>query len=113
MRGVDGRHAAPAATSVLGCQRARQLTECLLVPLIRDLGEVSRQFQAHALARADRPAGLVAEALEEVADGNAQDPRDVEEPAGGNPVDAALVFVCLPVSDADELGELLLGAAVR
>ena len=39
----------------VGRQGARELAQRFLMALVRDLGEVARQFEAHALARADRP----------------------------------------------------------
>jgi hypothetical protein len=64
----------PRGLLVLGGERARQLAQRLLMALIRDLGEVARQFQAHSLALADRLAALAVEAVEEIADGNAEHP---------------------------------------
>src|SRR5579872_711748 len=89
-------------------ERSRQLAQRLLMPLVRDLGEISRQLETHALTRADGPAALIVEALEEIADGDAQHPRDLIKPAGRNAIDAALIFVRLLVGDADEVGKLLL-----
>src|SRR5579864_9595254 len=79
--------------------------------LVRDLSEIAREFEAHALARTDGPAPLRFQAFEEIADRNAQYARDFEQPTGGNTIDAALILVCLLVRDADEVGELLLRQA--
>src|SRR6185437_13989102 len=95
--------------SVLGRQGTRQLAQCFLMPLVGNLRKVACQLQAHALARADRPAALIVEAFEEVAHGNAEYASNLEQPAGGNPVDTALVFVRLLIGHADEIRELLLG----
>src|SRR5258708_22645118 len=100
-----------AASSVLGRQGARQLAQRLLMPLVGDLCEVARELQAHTLARADGTAALIVEALEKIAHGDAEDPSDLEQSAGGDPIDAALVFVRLLVGDANEIGKLLLGQA--
>src|SRR6266699_1817924 len=77
--------------------------------LVRDLREIPRQFEAHALARADRPGVFLLQPIEEIADWNAQDLRDLVEAAGRDPVNAALVFVRLLVGDPDQIGQLLLG----
>src|SRR5258706_13463172 len=79
--------------------------------LIRDLREVAGEFEAHALARADRPSVLLLQPVKEITDRHAQNLTDLIEAAGGNPVDAALIFVRLLVGDADQIGELLLGQA--
>src|ERR1700704_3213892 len=79
--------------------------------LIRDLREVAGEFEAHALARADRPSVMLLQAVKEITDRHAQYLTDLVEAAGGNPVDAALIFVRLLVGDADQIGELLLGQA--
>jgi hypothetical protein len=96
---------------MLGSERARQLAQRLLVPLVRDLGEIARQLQAHPLALADRAAALIVEAFEKIADRDAQHPGDFEQPSGRNPIDAALVFMRLLIGDADKVGELLLRQA--
>src|SRR5258706_12229467 len=79
--------------------------------LIRDLREVAGEFEAHALARADRPSVLLLQPVKEITDRHAQNLTDLIEAAGGNPVDAALIFVRLLVGDADQVGKLLLGQA--
>src|SRR5260370_30266426 len=79
--------------------------------LIRDLREIAGEFEAHALARADRPSVLLLQPVKEITDRHAQNLTDLIEAAGGNPVDAALIFVRLLVGDADQIGELLLGQA--
>src|SRR5260370_28709223 len=87
------------------------MTQRLLMPLAGDLREIARQLQANALARADGTPALLVEALEKIAHGDAEDPSDLEQSAGGDPIDAALVFVRLLVGHTDEIGELLLGQA--
>src|SRR3981081_4787621 len=81
--------------------------------LIRDLREVAGEFEAHALARADRPSVMLLQAVKEITDRHAQYLTDLVEAAGGNPVDAALIFVRLLVGDADQIGALLLGQATH
>lgn len=93
---------------VLRRERARELAQGLLMALVRDLGEVPRQLEAHALALTDRAPALIIEPLEEIADGDAQDPGDLEQPAGRDAIDAALVLMRLLIGHADEVGELLL-----
>jgi len=81
------------------------------MPFIGDLGEVAGELQAHALAWVRQPIFPGVETVEEIGHRHAQHAGDLEESAGGDAVDAALVFVRLLVGDADEIGELLLGQA--
>src|SRR5271163_1870322 len=81
------------------------------MPLVRDLGEITREFEAHALARAGRARRFAIEPLEKIVDRYAEDMGDLEEPAGRDAVDAALVFVRLLIGDADQISKLLLGEA--
>src|SRR5208283_4973466 len=68
--------------------------------------------EQHALVRRNRLwRHLAADALVEIADRRAQRPGDLEQPAGRDTIDPALIFVRLLVGDADYLGELLLGEA--
>src|SRR5215472_4273573 len=93
---------------VLRGERAGELAQRLLMALVRDLGEVPRQLEAHALALAHRAAALIVEPLEEIADRNAQHAGDLEQAPGRHTVDAALVLMRLLVGDADEISKLLL-----
>src|SRR5579875_1892766 len=102
-------HGGPAAVASVGGQGARQLAQCFLVALVRDLGEVAGQFEAHALARSDAASAVFGQAVKEIADRHAQYLGDLEQPAGRDAVDAALVFVRLLIGDADQIGQLLLG----
>src|SRR5204862_6605468 len=86
-----------------------QVAQRFMVSLVRELRESPRQFEAHALARADHPGAFLIQPIEEIADWNAQDLRDLVEAAGRAPVNAALVFVRLLVGDPDQIGQLLLG----
>ena len=95
--------------SVARC--ARELAQRFLVALVRDLGEVARQFEAHALARADGARILPFQPIEEIPDRHAQNLRDLIEPTGRNTVDAAFVFVRLLIGHPDQVGQLLLGQA--
>lgn len=76
--------------------------------LVRDAGEVPREFEAHAMTMRGRLILGAVEALVEKGDRHAQCATDFEEPAGRDAIDAPRVFVGLLVSDADHLGHLLL-----
>ena len=84
----------------------------LLLPAIRDGHEVARQLEHLALLRGglDGPR-CRGQPVVEIVDLDAKGPRDDTQAAGGNPVDALLVLVCLLVGDPDQLGQLLLGQA--
>src|SRR4051812_5778177 len=92
-------------------QSARELAKRLLVALVRDLGEVARQFEAHTLARADGARILPFQPIEEIPDRHTQHLRNLIEPTGRNTVDAAFVFVRLLIGHPDQVGQLLLGQA--
>src|SRR5215469_17093734 len=90
-------------------QGAGELAYRFLVLLVSDLGEVAGDFEQHAMMRRDLPRPFLADAFVKIGDRCAQRAGDLEQPAGRDPVDAALVFVRLLVGHADHLGELLLG----
>src|SRR5947208_15608191 len=79
--------------------------------LIGDLREIAGEFEAHALARADRAGALPLQAFEEITDRHTQNQCDLIEPAGGNAVDAAFVFMGLLIRHPDQISQLLLGQA--
>src|SRR6185312_4187159 len=89
-------------------QGARQLAERFLMTLIGYAGEVACDLQHHALARGDRPRLLFADTLIEIAHWHAEHLGDLEQPAGRDAIDAALVFMRLLIGHADQFGELLL-----
>src|SRR5579863_7504683 len=92
-------------------EHAGQLADRLLVLLVLDLGEITRDLQQHPLMRRGRARRFLAEAFVEIRDRRIEHAGDLVEPAGRHAVDAALVLVGLLISDADHLGELLLGQA--
>src|SRR6516164_4685318 len=79
--------------------------------LIPDLREVACNLEQHALVWRNLPWTFLSDALIEVADRRAQSAGDLEQPAGGHPIDPALVFVSLLISNPDHFGELLLSEA--
>src|SRR4029077_1138310 len=97
-----------AFRSSIGSKRPCKLTQGFLVPFVRDLGEVTSEFEAHPFARADPALASLVEAVEKVADGNAEHLSHFKQATGGDAVDTAFVFVCLLISDAYQIGELLL-----
>ncbi len=86
-----------------------QVAERFLVAAARHRDEVARQLDRHVLPRGRLEALLAIEALEEVADIDAEHLGDGEQPAGGDAVDALLVLVDLLGGDAYLLGHPLLG----
>jgi hypothetical protein len=96
---------------VVRSQSPGQLAQRFLMFLVRDLGEVSCEFQTHSFARTDRSATLLVETLEKVAYRHAEDAGNFEQAAGRDPVYATFVFVGLLVGYPDEVGQLLLGEA--
>src|SRR5947209_3044838 len=101
----------PAGLKSVCRQDAGELAQRLLMALIWDLREIAGEFQAHALARADRAGALPLQAFKEITDRHAQNLRDLIEPASRDAVDAALVFVRLLIGHPDQVSELLLGQA--
>jgi len=63
---------------LIGGEHARQLAERLLVALVRDLGKVSGEFQAHPFARADRAIAVLLETIEKIADRHAEHVGDLK-----------------------------------
>jgi hypothetical protein len=81
---------------------------------IVDLRELPHQFYGRALSSAMFQGWLLAgiverKALEEVADVNPELTRDLEDPAGADPIRAGLVFLHLLVRYLQSLGKLFLG----
>jgi hypothetical protein len=81
------------------------------MPFVSDLREIAGDLEQHPLMRRDLPRTFLPDALVEVADRRTQRSGNLEQPAGRNPIDPALVFVGLLVGYTDHLGELLLGQA--
>jgi hypothetical protein len=78
--------------------------------------EIPREFEKHALLRhqfmrACLRAAAGFDIFEKIADLDAKRARDLIQPAGGDPVNAGLIFVGLLIGDADQFGHLLLGKA--
>jgi hypothetical protein len=92
----------------IGSERPCELTQSLLVPLVRDLGEVTGELEAHPLARADPTLASVFEPVEKIADRNAKHLGYLKQATCGDAVDTALVFVCLLIGDPYQIGKLLL-----
>src|ERR1700733_14319369 len=76
-------------------ENASQLADRFLMLLVLDFGEIARNFEQHPLMRRHRSRRFVAEAFVEIGDRRIEHTRDLVKPAGGNAVDAALVFVRL------------------
>jgi len=85
-----------------------QLTQGFLVSFVRDLGEVTGEFETHPFARAYPALASLFEAVEKVADGNAKHLGYFKQAAGGDAIDAALVFVRLLIGDTNQISQLLL-----
>ena len=62
----------------LGGEHARQLAQRLLVTLVRDLGKVPGELQAHSFARADRAIAVLFETIEKIADRHAEHVGDLK-----------------------------------
>jgi hypothetical protein len=90
-------------------QRPGELAHRLLMLLVPDLGEVSRDLQQHALVRRDLPGAFLPDAFVEITDRDGQRAGDLEQPASRDAIDPALIFVSLLVGNSDLLGEQLLG----
>src|SRR6267143_3753132 len=80
----------------------------LLVP---DLGEVAGDLEQHALVRRNLTRTFLSDAFVEISDRRTQRAGDFEQPSGRDTIYPALVFVRLLISDANHLGQLLLGQA--
>src|SRR5690242_5483052 len=89
-------------------QGAGELAYRFLVLLVSDFGEVAGDLQQHALVRRNLARSFLADTLVKIGDRSAQRPGDLEQPSGGHPIDAALVFVRLLVGNANHFRELLL-----
>jgi len=81
------------------------------MPLVSDLGEIAGDLEQHALVRSDLPRAFLSDPFVKVAYRRTQCPGDLEQPSCRDPIDPALVFVSLLISNADHFGELLLGQA--
>ena len=92
-------------------ERAGEAAEGFLVLAARQRDEVARQLQQHALLPCGLEILVAAHALVKEGHVDAQGMRNDIEAAGGDPVDALLVFVRLLVGDADQLRHLLLRKA--
>ena len=84
------------------------MTQRFLVPFVWDLSKVTRKFKAHTFTRTDPALASLFEAVEKVADRNAEHLGHFEQAPGGDTVNPALVFVRLLIGDANQIGELLL-----
>jgi hypothetical protein len=91
-------------------ENAAELAHRFLMAIIADAREVARKVEAHSLALVQAAIFGIQPFVEE-ADVNAEDPRDLEQPAGRDAIDAALILVSLLVGHAYHLRQLLLGQA--
>ena len=92
-------------------QSAGHLRQRGLMLFFGDVGEIAGQLQAHALPLRQIRAISFKQALEEISNRNSENLSDFIQSPSRNTVDPAFVFMGLLISDADQVGHLLLAVA--